>query len=110
MLIISVLILNPELTCPIAGGLDSLTCSHLSVLTMCVSSPDFKAGKARGLSWNLLNSFKTFIDKTVTENVKFPAPALSVADEALRRLARQPNPSILRLGCEVFQLELSTLE
>ena len=86
------------------SSLASLSCSHLSVLTMCVSSPDFKAGKARGLSWNLLNSFKTYIEHN---NLTEPPPPLTVADEALRRLARQPNPSILRLGCQVFQLELS---
>ena len=67
---------------------------------MCVSSPDFKTGKARGLTWNLLNSFRTYSELRAP-----PTPAVSVADEALRRLARQPNPSILRLGCQLFQLE-----
>ena len=92
------------------GALASLACSHLSVLTMCVSSPDFNAGKARGLSWNLLNSFRTYIESEINDPTgpdKFPAPPVSVADEAVRRLARQPNPAILRLGCQVFQLELS---
>ena len=86
-------------------SLDCLTSSYLSVLSMSVTALDFKQGKARGLTWNLLNSFQSFIElkKHVEE---FPAPDVSVTDEAFRRFTRQPSLAILRLACQLFGLSL----
>ena len=76
---------------------------------MSVNAPDFKHGKAKGLTWNLLNSFLSFIKQRRTEESDgyFPVPSVSIADEALRRFTRQPSLAILRLACQVFQLSLS---
>ena len=74
---------------------------HLAGLRLAVASPDFKQGKARGVTWTILNSLQSFIQK------KKPTCKLdtSLQDQVFLRFSRQPNVSVLKTAFSLYNLE-----
>eukprot|EP00090_Calanus_glacialis_P019626 TRINITY_DN30122_c0_g1_i1.p1 TRINITY_DN30122_c0_g1~~TRINITY_DN30122_c0_g1_i1.p1 ORF type:complete len:904 (+),score=359.69 TRINITY_DN30122_c0_g1_i1:248-2713(+) len=68
---------------------------------MAVLSSDFKEGKAKGLTWNLLNSFQSFL---VSRQASLAPPDMVLKDRVFFRFSRQPSVSILKLALKVFRL------
>ena len=66
-----------------------------------MSSPDFKQGKARGITWTVLNSLQLYIQK------KKPSRNLDISlqDQVFLRFSRQTNVSVLKLAFSLFNLE-----
>eukprot|EP00092_Neocalanus_flemingeri_P001291 GFUD01001379.1.p1 GENE.GFUD01001379.1~~GFUD01001379.1.p1 ORF type:complete len:908 (+),score=346.11 GFUD01001379.1:285-2726(+) len=68
---------------------------------MAVLSCDFNAGKARGVTWNLLNSFQMYLGGKQTA---LAPPGQEIQDRVLFRFSSQPSVSILKLAVKVFVL------
>ena len=64
-------------------------------------SPDFRQGKARGVTWNILDSYKTFRDK---RNMSRSCSETTFQDQVFHRFTRQPNSSVLMLAVSLFNL------
>ena len=79
---------------------EEASCLHDTVLRMSLLAPDFRAGKARGATWTLLNTFLGY--KRRLQLAACADPQLQ--DQALLRFTRQPNVSVLRLAVSVFDL------
>ena len=78
---------------------DSCDDPHLSCVKLAVMSPDYRQGKARGLTWNVLNSFQSY-----KEARKLPDCDTEVKDQVFQRFTRQHNSSILKLAVTIFNL------
>ena len=81
--------------------LDTCKDLWLTVFSMAVLSSDFKEGKAKGLTWNLLNSFQSFL---VSRQASLAPPDMVLKDRVFFRFSRQPSVSILKLALKVFRL------
>ena len=72
---------------------------YISVLVLAVYNPDFRLGKPRGLTWQVLTSAQTFIKERT-----LAGPEVSTADEAFSHFTRQPLAAVFRLASDLFQL------
>ena len=68
---------------------------------MSILSPDFRQGKARGITWNILNSFKDYREK---RRLLTSCSDDKLQDQVFLRMARQPNLSVLTFAVELFNL------
>ena len=83
----------------LTGSLQTSSDLYISVLTLAVFNPDFRLGKSRGLTWQILSSAQTFIKAR-----KVAGPEVSTSDEAFARFTRQSSAAVLKLAYQVFQL------
>ena len=73
---------------------------YISILALAVYNQDFKLGKLRGLTWQVLSSAQTFIKAR-----EVAGPDVSTADEAFAQFTRQPSAAVLKIACQLFQLD-----
>ena len=81
--------------------LDTCKDPYQTLFTLAVLSSDFREGKAKGVTWNLLNTFQAFLSKR-------PTPVLGLnqmlQDRVFFKFSKQPSVAILKLAIEVFKL------
>ena len=68
---------------------------------MSVLSPDFRQGKAKGITWNILNSFKDFRER---KGLVTSFSDVNLEDQVFLRFTRQPNMSVLMFAVSLFNL------
>ena len=68
---------------------------------MSILSPDFRQGKARGITWNILNCFKDYREK---RRLLTSCSDDKLQDQVFLRMARQPNLSVLTFAVDLFNL------
>ena len=74
---------------------------HWSCFKLSASSPDFRVGKARGVTWTVLNNFKLFKEASKDLNDS----DTDVKDQVFQKFTRQPNSMILKLALNIFKLD-----
>lgn len=70
---------------------------------MAVLSSDFRGVKAKGLTWNLFNTFQSLL---ASRQASLATPGLILKDRVFFRFSWQPSVSILKLAIKVFCVEV----
>jgi len=81
--------------------LDTIDSPYNCVFTLAVLSDDFREGKAKGITWNVLNSFLKYKE---VKNDKLENPGTDLQDQVFLRFSSQPNVSVLKLAVRIFGL------
>lgn len=81
--------------------LDSCDDPFKSLFIMAVMSSDFREGKAKGVTWNLLNTFQEYL---LARQTAVPGPDQMLQDRVFFKFSKQPSVAILKLAYCVFKL------
>ena len=90
---------SPDVAKVLNKALENKSNVYETVLRLCVFSPDYHQGKARGITWNILNWW----DKSKLR-AKLPTGPSHLKDQAFLRFTRQPNSSVMKLAFTLFDL------
>jgi len=81
--------------------LDTCEDPYQTLFNLAVVSSDFREGKAKGVTWNFLNTFQEYLSLRHTAVVGLNQ---MLQDRVFFKFSKQPSVAILKLAVEVFKL------